>query len=72
MASESSQDGTGIGLKNVAERIQVLYGDAGELKIRTPVSGVGTVITLELPMLETFHARSAADKIYEERSRTRA
>ena len=72
MASESSQDGTGIGLKNVAERIQVLYGDAGKLKIRTPVSGIGTVITLELPMLETFLARSAADKIYEERSRTRA
>jgi two-component system LytT family sensor kinase len=72
MATESSADGTGIGLKNVAERIQVLYGDAGKLKIRTPVNGVGTLITLDLPMLETFLARSAADKIYEERSRTRA
>ena len=72
MAAESNSESTGIGLRNVAERIQVLYGDGGRLDIRTPASGVGTLISLELPMLETVLARSAADKIYEERSRTRA
>jgi two-component system LytT family sensor kinase len=63
---------SGIGMANVAERIQVLYGDAGKMTIKTPDSGEGTLITLELPILETELARSAADKIYSERSRTRA
>jgi two-component system, LytTR family, sensor kinase len=63
---------SGIGMTNVAERIQVLYGDAGKMTITTPTSGEGTLITLELPILETELARSAADKIYSERSRTRA
>ncbi len=63
---------SGIGMANVAERIQVLYGDAGKMTITTPDSGDGTLITLELPILETELARSAADKIYSERSRTRA
>jgi two-component system LytT family sensor kinase len=72
MAAESSAEGTGIGLKNVAERINVIYGEAGKLDFRVPRSGVGTLITLELPMIETELARSAAEKIYVERSRTRA
>jgi two-component system, LytTR family, sensor kinase len=63
---------SGIGMANVAERIQVLYGDAGKMTITAPASGEGTLITLELPILETELARSAADKIYSERSRTRA
>jgi two-component system LytT family sensor kinase len=72
MGAESSENGTGIGLTNVAERIQVIYADAGRLNIRTPRSGIGTLITLDLPVLETTLARSAADKLYVERSRTRA
>jgi two-component system LytT family sensor kinase len=63
---------TGIGMSNVAERIQVLYGDAGKITSTVPASGDGTLVTLELPILETELARSAADKIYSERSRTRA
>jgi hypothetical protein len=42
------------------------------MTIKTPDNGEGTLITLELPILETELARSAADKIYSERSRTRA
>ena len=57
---------------NVAERIKVLYGDGGRMTITTPSSGEGTLVTLELPLLEADFARSAADKIYRERSRTRA
>ena len=62
----------GIGMSNVADRLKVLYGDAGKLSITPPPSGEGTLITLELPLVETELARSAADKIYSERSRTRA
>ena len=72
METQSSAGGTGIGLKNVAERIQVLYSEAGRMDIRAPRSGIGTLITIELPMIETEIARSAAEKIYEERSRTRS
>ncbi|MCU1284315.1 MAG: periplasmic sensor signal transduction histidine kinase [Acidobacteriales bacterium] len=63
---------SGIGMSNVAERMKVLYGEAGRMSITTPASGIGTVITLELPIVETELARSAADRIYSERSRTRA
>jgi two-component system LytT family sensor kinase len=63
---------SGIGMANVAERMKVLYGDAGRMTITMPKSGEGTLITLELPMLEPDFARSAADRIYSERSRTRA
>lgn len=63
---------SGIGMANVAERLRVLYGDAGKLSITPPPSGHGTLITLEMPLVETELARSAADKIYSERSRTRA
>ena len=62
----------GIGMTNVAERIQVLYGDAGKMSITRPENGEGTLVTLDLPILETVLVRSAADKIYSERSRTRA
>jgi LytS/YehU family sensor histidine kinase len=69
---ETQQGQSGIGMNNVAERMKVLYGEAGKMTITTPRSGEGTLITLELPIVETELARSAADKIYSERSRTRA
>jgi two-component system LytT family sensor kinase len=72
MSAQSSADSTGIGLKNVSERINVLYGEEAKVQIRTPQSGAGTLISLEIPMIETELARSAAERIYEERSRTRA
>lgn len=62
----------GIGMSNVAERLTVLYGEAGKMTITPLESGEGTRVTIEVPILETELARSAADKIYEERSRTRA
>jgi two-component system LytT family sensor kinase len=62
----------GIGMANVAERLKVLYGVAAKITITAPPDGEGTLVTIVLPILETELARSAADKIYEERSRTRA
>jgi two-component system, LytTR family, sensor kinase len=70
--SRVASAGQGIGMSNVADRLKVLYGDAGKLSITPPATGLGTLITLELPLVETELARSAADKIYSERSRTRA
>jgi two-component system LytT family sensor kinase len=63
---------SGIGMANVVERLKVLYGDAASLTITAPASGEGTLVRLELPTLETDLVRSAADRIYSERSRTRA
>jgi len=73
-APENSREAwqSGVGMSNVAERLKVLYGDGGRISITTPADGVGTLITVELPLVESDLARSAADRIYSERSRTRA
>lgn len=46
----SAADGTGIGMRNVEERIQVLYGGRGEVEV-TSRPGRGTRVRLLLPML---------------------
>jgi two-component system LytT family sensor kinase len=43
--------GTGIGMKNVRERMQVLYGDAAEVEIESR-PGRGTKVTLAMPVIE--------------------
>jgi two-component system LytT family sensor kinase len=63
---------SGIGMANVMERLKVLYGDAASMTMTAPDVGEGTLVRLEVPTLETGLARSAADRIYSERSRTRA
>jgi two-component system LytT family sensor kinase len=62
----------GIGMNNVAERLKVLYGDAGKIIVAVPGSGDGTRITVELPVLHEDDTRTAAEMIYAARSRTRA
>jgi len=63
----------GIGMANVRERLQVLYGDTASLTITAPESGEGTLVRIEVPILQTdLLPGSAAEKIYNERSRTRA
>jgi two-component system LytT family sensor kinase len=46
---------TGIGMTNVAERLKVLYGDVAEMSI-TSEYGIGTLITLELPLIDDLAA----------------
>lgn len=46
---------TGIGMNNVAERLKVLYGDLAEMTI-TSEYGIGTLITLELPLIDDIAA----------------
>jgi two-component system LytT family sensor kinase len=68
----ANRDGKGIGISNVEERLKVLYGPAASLSISIPESGEGTLVRLELPEVKTEFPESAAEKIYSERSRTRA
>ena len=46
-----ARPGTGIGMKNVRERMQVLYGDAAEVEIESR-PGRGTKVTLAMPVVE--------------------
>ena len=66
--SESS--GTGIGIVNVTERLQVVYGDAAEITLESQ-AGRGTLVRLVLPILQAEEmGGSVAGAIYEERART--
>jgi two-component system, LytTR family, sensor kinase len=55
----SGLEGTGIGLANVRERLNVLYGDAARLAIRGN-SGEGTIVRLTIPVLEAIEGTPAA------------
>jgi two-component system, LytTR family, sensor kinase len=62
--------GTGIGILNVTERLQVVYGDAAEITIESQ-PGNGTLVRLVLPVLQAEEmGGSVAGAIYEERSST--
>jgi two-component system LytT family sensor kinase len=50
-AGEISRPGTGIGMRNVRERMQVLYGDAAEVEIESR-PGRGTRVKLTMPVIE--------------------
>jgi two-component system LytT family sensor kinase len=61
----------GIGMHNVAERLRVLYGTNAHLTVHSN-PGIGTRISIELPLLQTEKEYSAASAIYEARSSTRS
>ncbi len=66
----SASSGTGIGMLNVTERLQVVYGDAAEITIQSQ-PGRGTLVRLALPVLQAEEmGGSVAGAIYEERSST--
>ena len=50
-AGEIARPGTGIGMKNVRERMQVLYGDSAEVEIESR-PGRGTKVCLLMPLIE--------------------
>ena len=60
----------GIGMYNVAERLRVLYGTNAHMTVQSS-PGVGTRISIEVPLLQTDREFSAASAIYEARSSTR-
>lgn len=71
-AANKAGSGRGIGMNNVAERLQVLYGDEGSLVVSSPNSQ-GTLVVVELPILQTdASGENAASAIYAARSTTRS
>jgi sensor histidine kinase YesM len=73
MAAAQLQDrggwhGMGIGMANISERLQVLYGDAARMTIDSH-EGKGTLVRIRLPLLQ--EASAVPVGFYEERSSTR-
>ena len=67
LSGASSSSGTGIGMLNVRERLQVVYGDAAELAVSSEVNR-GTLVRLVLPVLQAEEmGGSVVGAIYEER-----
>ena len=70
VAAQTMGSGRGIGMANVAERLQVLYGDEGRLTVRSR-DNLGTLVMVELPVLQQ-DTDTAASVIYAARSSTRS
>jgi two-component system LytT family sensor kinase len=60
--------GAGIGMANISERLQVLYGDTARMTIDSH-EGKGTLVRIRLPLLQAMGA--IPEGFYEERSTTR-
>jgi two-component system LytT family sensor kinase len=70
MVASGASAGTGIGMLNVSERLQVVYGDAAEITLESH-PGSGTLVRLMLPILQAEDmGGSVAGAIYEARSTT--
>ena len=66
----SKSSGTGIGMANVSERLQVVYGDAADITIESQ-PGRGTLVRLVLPvLLSEDMGGSVVGALYEARSNT--
>ena len=63
-----SDRGAGIGMANVSERLQVLYGDSARMTIDSQ-AGKGTLVRIRLPLLQT--EGGVPEGFYEERSTIR-
>lgn len=68
LEERSSWAGMGIGMANISERLQVLYGDTARMTIDSH-EGKGTLIRIRLPLVEA--ASSVPEGFYAERSSTR-
>jgi two-component system, LytTR family, sensor kinase len=68
LEESGSWSGMGIGMANISERLQVLYGDTARMTIDSH-EGKGTLIRIRLPLIEG--ASSVPEGFYAERSSTR-
>ena len=68
LENSSSWSGMGIGMANISERLQVLYGDTARMTIDSH-EGKGTLVRIRLPLVEA--ASSVPEGFYAERSSTR-
>jgi two-component system LytT family sensor kinase len=67
LEESSSWSGMGIGMANISERLQVLYGDTARMTIDSH-EGKGTLVRIRLPLVEA--ASSVPEGFYAERSST--
>jgi two-component system, LytTR family, sensor kinase len=68
VVTTGSWQGAGIGMANISERLQVLYGDTARMTIDSQ-EGKGTLVRIRLPLLESMSA--VPEGFYELRSSTR-
>jgi two-component system LytT family sensor kinase len=71
VAAQSMSSGAGIGMMNVAERLHVLFGDEGRMTVQSR-DIQGTLVTIELPILQQELASDAGSVIHALRSSTRS
>ena len=71
VAAEHMGSGRGIGMMNVAERLHVLFGDAGRMTVQSR-DGQGTLVMLELPVVHTEPGEGHPAGTYAVRSSTRS
>jgi two-component system LytT family sensor kinase len=69
VAAQTMASGHGIGMMNVAERLNVLFGEEGQMTVRSR-DGQGTLVIVEIPMLQPDD--TAPPGLYAERSSTRS
>jgi len=73
VAAHKMASGRGIGMLNVAERLHVLFGDEGKMIVQSRRDGQGTLVVLEVPVLDQeFLGESAVAALYAARSSTRS
>lgn len=67
-------DRTRIGMNNIAERLQVLYGDEGRMQVNPGSNSTGTLIRIIVPVLNRSGnlKDSAAEILYQLRDSTRS
>src|SRR3954469_17926529 len=68
LQESSSWTGMGIGMANIAERLQVLYGNTARMTIDSH-EGKGTLVRIRLPLVQA--TSSVPEGFYAERSSTR-
>jgi two-component system, LytTR family, sensor kinase len=68
LVESTSTRGAGIGMANISERLQVLYGDTARMTVDSH-EGKGTLVRIRLPLLQATGA--VPEGFYEERSTTR-
>ena len=68
LSNSGTWSGMGIGMANISERLQVLYGDTARMTIDSQ-EGKGTLVRIRLPLLQAESA--VPEGFYEERSSTR-
>jgi two-component system LytT family sensor kinase len=69
VAAQTMASGAGIGMMNVAERLNVLFGEEGQMTVRSR-DGQGTLVVVEIPMLQADEMQPPA--LYATRSNTRS